>query len=61
MGAHKTQKMALASNLTFSEHCHKDGDQFLSHIIQITGDETWVSFVNFETKEHSKQWIHAHS
>jgi hypothetical protein len=24
-----------------------------------TGDETWVSFVNVETKERSKQWMHA--
>jgi hypothetical protein len=24
-------------------------------------DETWVSFVNVETKEQSKQWMHTHS
>jgi spore coat polysaccharide biosynthesis protein SpsF (cytidylyltransferase family) len=29
----------------------KDGDEFLSHIIRVTGDETWVSFVNVENKE----------
>jgi hypothetical protein len=36
-----------------------DGDEFLKHII--TGDETWVSFVNVGTKEQSKQWLHTHS
>jgi hypothetical protein len=42
----------------FLERYHKDGDKFLSHIVQITGNETWVSFVNVETKEQSKQWMH---
>jgi hypothetical protein len=37
----------------FLERCHKDGDEFLSHIVPVTGDETWVSFVNVETKEQS--------
>jgi hypothetical protein len=27
----------------------------------VTGDETWVSFVNVETKEQSKQWMRTHS
>jgi hypothetical protein len=58
MGAHKTQRMALA--LTLLERYHTDGDEFPNHIIQVTGDETWVSFVNIETKEQSKQWIHTH-
>jgi hypothetical protein len=49
-GAHKMQRMALA--LTSLERYHKDGDEFLSHII--TGDETWVSFVTVGTKEQSK-------
>jgi hypothetical protein len=31
MGAHKTQRMALA--LTFLEQYHKDGDEFLNHIV----------------------------
>jgi hypothetical protein len=55
--AHKTQRMASA--LTFLEH-HKDGDEFLNHTLQVTHDETWVSFVNAETKEQSKQWMHTH-
>jgi hypothetical protein len=53
MDAHKTQRMTSA--LTFFERYHKDGDEFLSHIIQVTGDGTWVSFVNVENKEQSKQ------
>jgi histone-lysine N-methyltransferase SETMAR len=57
MDAHKTQRMASA--LTFLELYHKDGEEFLNHII--TGDETWVSFVNVETKEQSKQRMHKHS
>jgi acyl-CoA thioesterase len=27
----------------------------------VTSDETWVSFMNIETKEQSKQWMHTHS
>jgi len=27
----------------------------------MTGDETWVQFVNAETKKRSKQWMHTHS
>jgi hypothetical protein len=46
--------MALA--LTILEQYHKDGDEFFNHVI--TGDESWVSFVNVETKEQSKQWMH---
>jgi hypothetical protein len=42
----------------FLEGHHKDGDEFLNHII--TGGETWVSCVNIETKEQSKQRIHTH-
>jgi hypothetical protein len=45
----------------FLEQYHKDGDKFLNHIVQVTGDETWVSFVNVKTKEQSKQWMHTHS
>jgi hypothetical protein len=52
-GAHETQKMALA--LPLLEWYHKDGDKCISHIIWVTGDETWVLFVNAETKEQSKE------
>jgi hypothetical protein len=43
----------------FLEQYHKDGNKFLSRII--TDDETWVSFVNVEIKEQSKQWMHTYS
>jgi hypothetical protein len=45
----------------FLERYHKDGDEFLNHIVQVTEDETCVSFVNVETKEQSKQWMDTHS
>jgi hypothetical protein len=45
----------------FLERYHKDGFEFLSHIVRVTDDETWVSFVNVETKEQSKQRMHTHS
>jgi hypothetical protein len=45
----------------FLEQYHKDGDEFLSHILQVTGDGTRISLVNVETKEQSKQWMHIHS
>jgi hypothetical protein len=40
MGVHKIQRMALA--LTFLEQYHKEGNEFLNHIVWVTGDETWV-------------------
>jgi hypothetical protein len=49
MSKHKTQR--IASALTCLELCHKDGNEFLNHII--TGDEIWASFVNVDTKEQS--------
>jgi hypothetical protein len=58
-GVHKMQRMALP--LTFLELYHKDGDEFLNHIVRLAGDEECVSFVNVEIKEQSKQWIHTHS
>jgi hypothetical protein len=54
MGAHKTQGMPSALTKLY----HNDGNKFLNHFIQVTGDETLVSFVNVETKEQSKQWTH---
>jgi hypothetical protein len=47
-GVHKTQKIALA--FTFVEQYHKDGYEFLRHIIRVTGNETLVSFVSVETR-----------
>jgi hypothetical protein len=45
----------------FLERYHEDGDEFLNHIVRVTGDKTWVSFVNGETKEQSKRWMHTNS
>jgi hypothetical protein len=38
------------------EQYHKDGNEFLYHIIK--GNEIWLSFVNVETNQQSKQWTH---
>jgi hypothetical protein len=43
------------------ERYDKYGNEFLSHIVQVTGDEILVSFVIIETKEQSKQWLHTYS
>jgi hypothetical protein len=48
IGAHKMQRMASA--LTYFEQYHKYGYEFLNHIVRVTGDETWVSFVNVEIR-----------
>jgi hypothetical protein len=45
----------------FLERYHKDGNGFFSHIIRVTADETWVSFVNVETKQQTKHWMYTHS
>jgi tRNA A37 methylthiotransferase MiaB len=37
-GEHKIQRMA--SVLTFLERYHKDGGEFLNHVLRVTGDET---------------------
>jgi hypothetical protein len=56
-GCAKTQRRAWA--LTFLGRYHKDGDEFLNHIV--IGDETWVSFVNVETKgSQSSGCTHIH-
>ena len=54
---HKTQRMGSA--LTFIQRFWEEGGEFLDRIV--TGDETWVQFVNAETKEQSKQWTHTYS
>jgi hypothetical protein len=41
----------MGSALTFLQH-YGEEDEFLDRIV--TGDETWVQFVNAETKEQSK-------
>jgi hypothetical protein len=59
MGTYKNAENDF--DFPFLERYHADGDEFLSHIVRITGDEIWVSFVNAYTKEHSQQWIYTHS
>jgi hypothetical protein len=54
---HKTQ--IIVSAWTFLQHYHNKGDEFLDKIV--AGDETWVQFVNVETKEQSGQWMHTDS
>jgi hypothetical protein len=45
--------------LLFLEHYHREGDEFLVHIITV--DETWVSHYALESKQQSEEWHHAHS
>jgi hypothetical protein len=45
----------------FLQQFHKDGDEFLNHIVRVTGGETCVSFVNVETKKQLEHWMHSHS
>jgi hypothetical protein len=45
----------MASDLTFLQRKHKDGNEFLNHIVQEAGCETWFSFVNVEIKDKSMQ------
>jgi hypothetical protein len=64
VGYHKfcarwVSKILTGASFTFLERYHKDGNEFLNHIL--TSDETWVSFVNVESKGQSKQWMHTHS
>jgi hypothetical protein len=56
-----TQNAENCFSFDFLEQHHKDEEEYLSHIVGVTGDETWVSFVTVETKKQSKQWMHTHS
>jgi hypothetical protein len=50
----------MGSASTFLQRYWEQRDEFLDRIV--TGDETWVQFMNIETtKEQSKQWMHTHS
>jgi hypothetical protein len=44
----------MDSDLTFLERSHKNPDAFLNHIVQVTGGEIRVSFMNVDTKNQSK-------
>jgi hypothetical protein len=49
-----SQNLENGFGFAFLYRYHKDGYEFLNHIVRATGDETWVPFVNVETKEQSK-------
>jgi hypothetical protein len=49
-GAHNTQKIA-SFGFDFLDQYHNVNEFLTDNIIL---DKTWVSFVNVETKEHSK-------
>jgi hypothetical protein len=49
----------MVAVLTFLERYHKDGDEFLDHIV--TGDETWIARITPESKQQSLQWWHTGS
>jgi hypothetical protein len=36
------EKYRMALDFTFLERYYKDGNEFLNHIVRVTGDETWV-------------------
>jgi hypothetical protein len=40
----------MAWPVIFLERYHKGGDEFLSHIVPLTGYGTWILFVNAEFK-----------
>jgi hypothetical protein len=48
----------MASDLPFLGQYHRDGYEFLNHIVRVAGHESWVSLGSVETKEQSKQWMH---
>ncbi|KAF8766643.1 Bromodomain-containing protein 8 [Argiope bruennichi] len=54
---HKSQRMASA--LDFLSRYEDEGEPLLNRIV--TGDETWIKYVNPETKEQSKMWAHSDS
>ncbi|KAJ4426959.1 hypothetical protein ANN_26758 [Periplaneta americana] len=45
--------------LTFLQRYHDHGDEFLHRIV--TGDKTWISHFNPETKQQSIHWRHSRS
>jgi histone-lysine N-methyltransferase SETMAR len=53
----KSRHMGAA--LTFLKQYHQEDNNFLDQIF--TGDETWVSHINPESKCQSMVWHHSHS
>lgn len=54
---HKARRMEIAHSF-LSPH-EEEGEEFLDKII--SGDETWISFINVETEKALKQWMHPHT
>lgn len=54
---HKIKRMSSA--IDFLSRYDAEGEEFLNRIV--TGDETWVAYVNVETKQQSMQWGHTGS
>jgi hypothetical protein len=63
LGNHKflTQNAENGFGFDLLEQYHKDGNDFLNHIVRVSGYKKWASFVNLETKEKSKRCMHTHS
>jgi hypothetical protein len=54
-----TQNSENDFSFDFLAWYHKDGDEFLKHIIWVTSDETWFSFVNVKAVDahiHQTSW-----
>lgn len=45
--------------LTFFTRYNEEGDAIFDHIV--TGDKTWVSYVNVEQKNQTREWSHTSS
>jgi hypothetical protein len=56
LGAEEHKMKQQASALTFLTRYSEQDDDFLSRTV--TGDETWVSRVNPESKQQSMEWRH---
>jgi predicted RNA-binding protein with RPS1 domain len=55
-GCASNDEKGFDSALNVLERYQKDGDEFLSHIVCVTGDEIWVSILDVEPK--NSQNIH---
>jgi hypothetical protein len=47
------QKAENGFGFYFFRAVPQDGNELINHILRVTGDGTWVSFVNVKTKEQS--------
>jgi transposase len=54
-----SQNKAHGRSMNFLVRYHKEGDEFLNHIV--TGGETWIFHVTPVNKEQSIQWRHSAS